>query len=62
METAGLNSKEAARELRISTATLRRLVKQGKLFAVCPAGRKLIFSRTIIQRYLNGEEQRPQAN
>jgi len=53
-QTIALTANEAARELRISTATLFTWVKVGKVPAVRLGGRKLLFSRKEIERLVAG--------
>jgi excisionase family DNA binding protein len=60
-ETIGLNTSEAARECRVSTATLLKWVKEGRIPYISPGGRKLIFSRKEIEAFLSGKTNQPPA-
>jgi len=48
-ETLYLNTQEAAQTLRYSTATLLKLVAQGRVPAIRLSARKLIFSRSELE-------------
>lgn len=54
-ETIALSTIEAARELRVHPNTLLRWVAQGKVPYVRLGGRKLLFSRSEIQRLVAGK-------
>ena len=53
---SGLTCAATADLLCVCEATLRTWVKQGKITAIRPGGRKMIFSRSIVDKFLNGKK------
>ncbi len=47
-----LPSKKAAQYSGLSEKTLRRLAKQGEIYAACPGGGKLLFDKEDIDAYM----------
>lgn len=56
METIGLTTQEASRELRVHPNTLLTWVKQGKVPCVRLGGRKLLFSRKEIEAVISRQQ------